>query len=166
VVKTLRNNLIAILIHLITNTIVFFAYGTPNSFPKYGFLGETLIFLIVLLLYFTFGYLLTGNALRYQNTKTKNITSVSSIFILGLLAWAYKFIADARWLFGFFIYNYYAIPLYPIFVHFHYENPLSLVDLEILFSLLPALLIWVGMELKYSKKNRQNKAKNNLEIQS
>lgn len=82
-IKTLRNNLIVILIHLIINTIVFITYGVPSSFPKHGIFGEILIFLIISLLYFTFGYLLTGNALRYQNSKTKNITSISSIFILG-----------------------------------------------------------------------------------
>jgi hypothetical protein len=159
VIKMIKNNFIVIFLHLLVNAVVLLTYGTPSSFPKYGFAGEILIFMLVLLVYFILGYFLTGKVLKYQDTKTKSIISISSIFILGLLVWVYKFFADVWWLFVFFVYNYYAIPLYPIFVNLHYDNPHSLVDLEILFSLLPVLIIWAGMTMKYYNRDKQNKVK-------
>lgn len=143
-----------------------YVYGAPSVSPKYGYIGEVLFFIIVLLVYFALGYLLSGKVLKNQNNHLKNIISVNLIFILGILVWAYKFIADIWWVFGYFFYNYYSILLYPISAIFHYDDPFKLVDWQILFSLLPVLLIWGGMELKYWERNRQNKAKNNLEIQS
>lgn len=147
----LKNNLIVVLLHLFIGIFVFLVYGTPSSYPKYGLYGETLFFIVVLLTYFIFGYLLTGKVLIHQNNTFKSIISISSIFILGLLVWTYKFFASGWWLLEFFIYNYYAVPLYPIFEYFHYDNLFILVDLEVLFSFLPVLLIWAGMEFKYNK---------------
>lgn len=147
----LRNNFVALLIHIIINTLVFIVYGIPSSNPRYGFFGELSFFLTTLFCYFVIGYFMTGKIFKYFKSKVRNIVSISLIFTLGLLVWAYKFIADIWWVLEYFWYNYYATPLYSIFSCFHYD-PFKLVDLEILFSLLPVLLIWAGMELKNIKK--------------
>lgn len=150
----IRNNLLALLIHVLINIFVILVYGTPSSFPKYGFVGEMFFFLITISLYLLMGYFLTGKILIYHNSKFKNVSSISIIFILGLLVWAYQFFADVFWIFSFFIYIYYATPLYPIFEYSHHGNPLELIDLLLWFSLLPVILIWVGMELKVFTKKR------------
>ena len=139
------------------NIFIFLIYGLPSSLPKYGLWGDLAFFILALVLYFVAGFKLAQKILNQYDSSLRNISSVILIFVLGLLIWAYKFLADIWWIFGFYLFNYYAVPLYPLFEHFHYGNPLELVDLQIIFSFLPVLMIWLGMELDFKKRNVETK---------
>ncbi len=149
----IKNNFISFLVFIFVwiFTACFYPFDISTS---YGFFVDTLMFFTGLSLYFIIGYLLLGKFIKDLNSPLKNLLSVSLIAVISLCLYVFcqiyvninSFPASLKWLI-YYCFNFYTRPLY-VLVSSDVSIWGWILDFQIMFSLIPALLIWLGMELK------------------
>ncbi|MFZ5966401.1 MAG: hypothetical protein ACOYVK_04415 [Bacillota bacterium] len=146
-----KNNFRAILIHIIIGLIIFklFTYidslAIENKIKFGGFFydaGAIFFFLLAIIL-----YLSAGRVLSMQGNKLKDLLSVSSVSIVGLILWLVCFTitggintgANLNWI-PFVFYTAYSFPLN---VTFYLDTPF----MAFIYALAPSLLMWASIQL-------------------
>lgn len=146
--KLLRNNLLALLLHVGLNLLVFAAFIYTKSSPA----------VVVLTPFVTVLYVLFGRAMSPQGSSLRNLLSVFVVSLIGILIWSYCYSISLQpgesgvsWIF----YGMYIFWLMPLFDLVQMGAP---DKWGILFSFVPSLLLWLGMEWKYRTESKVTKS--------
>jgi hypothetical protein len=146
-----RNNLIAVVIHLMICIITFFMVSGGVDNNVYFFFS----ILVSLALYIASGYFLSSDLHIIFSNKLKSFMAFTLVTFIGLAIWLITFIIDPGEPFSYFIWSFYLIYISSfisvisfiqntIFASSDEIHPMILIW----FSFLPMLLIWVGAWLK------------------
>lgn len=135
------NNFKALMVHIIIGIITFLTYAVSSRFNNNRITICIFIFALTM-------YLLSGFFFENLGSKIRNLKSVSLVFILGVLIWTISIItiglgrigANPYW--G--VYCFYNSYFSPIMCDFGVEDPF----INLFTSLIPSILIWLGIELK------------------
>lgn len=150
----IRNNFIAILIHIFICAIAYAIYNDYNE-QRIKDIG-VYVFLLLMLGYLISGYCLAGNMLILYNSAKKNFLSVISVTAVTTTIWLFCFIIDDGSMLSYMIWLfclYGNMSFYPLYLimKIQYSFPVW----TILFSIIPSALIWMGIEInRHTKKDK------------
>lgn len=134
-----KNNLIVLILHIIIAAI----FSTFLFFKGNLFIIWCGSFLVAIL------YVFTGTKIVSQTSVLKDLLSVSSIAIIGMLLFGLAF-TSVYMTIVFYAYNSHVFSLY--FIHGHkpdwYDNVIITRIVHLTFTLIPSILLWIGMEWK------------------
>jgi hypothetical protein len=130
------NNLLSIVFHILVLVITALLFSIGN-YP--------ILFLFVVLVAF-FLYIALGNIiLDSMGSTIRNLFSVSSVSLIGLVIGGYCFIFPGKMGFHWMVFLLYNLDLFGMSQAFQFEpSPLN----TFWFSLFPSLSLWIGLQLK------------------
>jgi len=146
------NNFLAFVLHIVL-IIITILFGSINIYYRYF----DFIHLVVMMVgYWSLGYFV----LRHQESKMKNMLSVSSVSVIGLLVWIFDYILlkqeggafislDFTGIF-FELYNMTFISIHELIKPFEDTNQIGVMRgiYYIWLCPLPSTFIWVGLQMK------------------
>ncbi len=153
----IKNNFISLALHIAISAIMILIYkpfSLSSRMYSTGIAGNVVMLIVVLFLYTLTSYLLAGNLLSVSGSCKNRVISVLSTSTVLLAVWIFCYILDdggfmSGLVWAFFMYcSLSFIPVYSSIEFLH----IPVAFLTAIVVVLPSLLSWIGIEVRYNMK--------------
>lgn len=158
----IKNNIIAFVFHIVLCILLTISgmWFFNNSSESNSIFATILLIILAPLVYLFLGYFFTKyNIFKTQNIKLKNLISVSSISVIGVMIWIFCYAtvgfvqgdSGMEWILNII----YATPFITTMSILSDINIINVFLEMFLLAFLPSILLWIGIELSVYRKGKK-----------